>query len=128
MYVLKFGFIISCGAYYLKLNKRLGRVHKSAGIKYKNEIRTCGFIVVYIDSLQLEVRVTMVGTSWVNAVFIRDHFPELKKQKINAFSNLRLSTMSPVNAFSNLRLSTMSPEYDKLDSNWCLRHIIEVKL
>ena len=31
---------------------------------------TGGFVVVNIDSLELEIRVTMVGTGWVNSVFV----------------------------------------------------------
>merc|ERR1712227_701660 len=31
---------------------------------------TGGFIVVHVDSLELEVGVTVIGTSWVNSVFI----------------------------------------------------------
>ncbi len=39
---------------------------------------TCGLIIVDIDSLQLEIRVTMVGASWVYAMLIRDNLPELE--------------------------------------------------
>lgn len=38
---------------------------------------TGGLVVVDIDSLQLEVTVAVVSTSWVNAVLVADHFPEL---------------------------------------------------
>ena len=31
---------------------------------------TGGFVVVNVDSLELEIRVTMVGTGWVNSVFV----------------------------------------------------------
>ena len=44
----------------------------------KNKYNTCSFVVVDIDSLQLEVGVTVVGPGWVNAVLIRDHLPKLK--------------------------------------------------
>lgn len=44
---------------------------------------TGGFVVVNVDSLQLEVRITMVSSSGVNAMFVRDDFPELKKCPIN---------------------------------------------
>ena len=33
--------------------------------------------VVDVDSLQLEIGITVVGTSWVYAMLIRDHLPEL---------------------------------------------------
>ena len=40
---------------------------------------TGGFIVVDVDSLELEIGVTIVATGRINAVFIGNHFPELKK-------------------------------------------------
>ena len=40
--------------------------------------RTCGLIVVDVDPLQLEVRIPVVGSGRVDAVLVRDHFPELK--------------------------------------------------
>ena len=42
---------------------------------------TCGLVVIDVDPLELEVRVTMVCASGVNAVFIRDHLPELQHTK-----------------------------------------------
>lgn len=41
-------------------------------------ILTRGFVVIYIDSLQLQIRVTMVGSSWVNAMLIGNDFPKLE--------------------------------------------------
>lgn len=41
---------------------------------------TSGFIVIYIDSLKLEVTVSVVCSGWVNAVLVRDNFPELDGQ------------------------------------------------
>ena len=43
---------------------------------------TGGFIVVDVDSLELEIGVTIVATGRINAVFIGNHFPELKKLNI----------------------------------------------
>ena len=40
---------------------------------------TCGLIVVDVDSLELEVRISMVSTSGVDSMLIRDNLPELKK-------------------------------------------------
>ena len=37
---------------------------------------TGGLVVVNVDALQLKVGVTVVGTGGVNAVLIRDDFPE----------------------------------------------------
>lgn len=38
-------------------------------------------IVVDVDALQLEVGVSVVGASWVNAVLIGDDFPELELEE-----------------------------------------------
>merc|ERR1711964_488337 len=47
---------------------------------------SCGFIVIYVDALQLEVRVSMVGACWVNAMLIRDDFPELCTNLVTALT------------------------------------------
>ena len=60
-------------------------VHKdSAG----NVTATGGFVEVDVDALELEVRVSVVGTSWVNSVFIRDDFPELGSDLVTALTGL----------------------------------------
>ena len=41
-------------------------------------LAAAGLVVVDIDPLQLEVRVSMVGASGVNTVLIGDDFPKLK--------------------------------------------------
>ena len=41
-------------------------------------ILTGGLIVVDVDPLQLEVRITVVCAGGVNAVLIGDHLPELQ--------------------------------------------------
>lgn len=43
-------------------------------------LATGGLIVIYIDSLQLQVGVTMVSSSGVNAMLIRNDFPELERK------------------------------------------------
>ena len=42
------------------------------------------FIIVDIDSLQLEGRVSNALTRWVNAMLISNYFPEVK-EKINTY-------------------------------------------
>ena len=42
-------------------------------------ILTSGLIVVDVDSLQLKVRITVVRASGINAVFVGDDLPELKR-------------------------------------------------
>ena len=55
---------------------------------------TSGFVVVDVDSLELEVRVTVVGTSWVDSVFVRDDFPELGTDLVTALSSLDVNDFS----------------------------------
>ena len=45
-------------------------------------------VVVNVDSLQLEVRVAMVGTSRVDAVLVGDHLPELGADLVAALAGL----------------------------------------
>jgi len=49
---------------------------------------TSGLVEVDIDALELEVRVAMVGTGGVNAVFVRDDFPELGADLVAALAAL----------------------------------------
>merc|ERR1719326_124712 len=57
---------------------------------------TGSFIVVHIDSLELEIGVTVVGTSWVNSVFVGDDLPEFGTDLVTALTTL------DVNDFSHL--------------------------
>ena len=58
---------------------------------------TSGFVGVDVDSLELEIRVTVVGTGWVNTVLIGDNFPELGTNLVTALTGL------DVNDFSHLK-------------------------
>ena len=49
---------------------------------------TSGFVVVNVDSLKLEIGVTVVGTSWVNTVLIGDNLPELGTDLVTALTSL----------------------------------------
>ena len=55
---------------------------------------TSSFVVVDVDSLELEVGVTVVGTSWVNSVFVRDDFPELGTDLVTALTSLDVDDFS----------------------------------
>ena len=55
---------------------------------------TSGLVVVDVDSLELEIRVTVVGTSWVNAVFVGDDFPELSTDLVTALAGLDVDDFS----------------------------------
>ena len=71
----------------LPLNKQLTRsdgVH-GTGLQINQDssghvLSTGGLVVVHIDPLQLEVRVSVVGSGGVNTVLIRDNFPELERE------------------------------------------------
>ena len=45
-------------------------------------LATAGLVVVDVDPLQLEVAVSMIGSSGVNTMLIRDYLPELQTFKI----------------------------------------------
>merc|ERR1719217_178455 len=49
---------------------------------------TRGLVVVDIDPLQLQIRVAVVGPSWVDAVLIADHLPELGADLVPALPAL----------------------------------------
>jgi len=61
------------------------------------DVSTTGsFVVVDVDSLELEIGVTVVGTGGVNSVLIRDDLPELGTDLVTALTSL------DVNDFSHL--------------------------
>lgn len=45
----------------------------------KMPMNTCRLIIIDINSLQLEITISVVGSSRVDAVLVTDNFPELKK-------------------------------------------------
>jgi len=48
------------------------------GLKYKTaSVHTGSLIVVDVDTLELQVRVTVVGACRVNSMLVWDHLPEL---------------------------------------------------
>jgi len=57
---------------------------------------TSGLVVVDIDSLELEIRVTVVGTSGVNSVFVRDDFPEFGTNLVTALASLDVDDFTHV--------------------------------
>ena len=69
---------------WLKINK------DSAG----NVSSTGGFVEVNVDSLELEVRVAVVGTSGVDSVLIGDDFPELGTNLVTALTGLDVNDFS----------------------------------
>ena len=55
---------------------------------------TGGFVVVDIDSLELEIRVTVVRTGGVNTVLVGDDFPELGTDLVTALTSLNVNDFS----------------------------------
>jgi len=68
------------------------RVHRSWLKIHENgswdESTTGSLVIVDVDSLKLEVRVTMIGTGWVDTVLIRDDFPEFGTDLVTALTSL----------------------------------------
>jgi len=55
---------------------------------------TSGFVVVDVDSLELEIGVTVVATGWVNTVLVGDDFPELGTDLVTALASLNVNDFS----------------------------------
>ena len=69
------------------------KIHEdSAG----NVTATSSFVIVDVDSLELEIGVTVVGTGGVNSVFVRDDFPELGTDLVTALASLDVDNFSHV--------------------------------
>merc|ERR1719291_44284 len=60
---------------------------------------TGGFVVVDVDSLELEVGVTVVGAGGVNTVFVGDDFPELSTDLVTALAGLDVDDFSHLKSF-----------------------------
>jgi len=74
------------------------RVHGSWFEIHKNsswdKSSTCSFIIIDIDSFKLKIGVTVISTSWVNAVFVWDDFPEFSTDLVTALSCLNVNEFS----------------------------------
>merc|ERR1711935_485692 len=55
---------------------------------------TSGFVVVDVDSLELEIGVTVVRTGGVNTVLVGDDFPELGTDLVTALTSLNVNDFS----------------------------------
>ena len=63
-----------------------------------NVSTTGSFVIVDVDSLELEIRVTVIGTGWVNTVFVGDDLPEFSTDLVTALATLDM------NDFSHLKI------------------------
>ena len=52
---------------------------------------TGGLVEVHVDALQLKIRVTVVGTGGVNAVFVSDDLPEFGTDLVTALASLDMN-------------------------------------
>jgi len=57
---------------------------------------TSGLVVVDVDSLELEIGITVVGTSWVDAVLVGDDLPELSSNLVTALTGLNVNDFSHI--------------------------------
>jgi proteasome assembly chaperone (PAC2) family protein len=49
---------------------------------------TSGLVVINVDSLELEIRISVISTGGVNTVFVRDNLPELGTDLVTALTTL----------------------------------------
>ena len=70
---------------------------------------TGGFVEVNVDTLELEVGVSVVGAGWVNAVFVGDDLPELGADLVTALATL------DVNDFSHLKSCSRFIYYNSIN-------------
>jgi hypothetical protein len=87
----------------LSERSRSNGVHGS-GLKIDKDgsghVFTAGSLIeVDIDSLQLQVRVTVVGTGGVDTVFVGDDFPEFGSDLVSALSGLDMNDFSHVDVW-----------------------------
>jgi len=53
-----------------------------------------GLVKVDVDSLELEIGVTVIGTGWVNSVFVGDDLPEFGTDLVTALTSLNMNDFS----------------------------------
>jgi hypothetical protein len=56
-----------------------------------DESTTGSFVIVDVDSLKLEVGVTVIGTGWVDTVLIGDNFPEFGTDLVTTLTTLNMN-------------------------------------
>ena len=65
----------------------------------KTDKRTGRFIVIDVDSFELKIGITVVGTGRIDAMFIGDDFPELREKQ--RFVSSPISPSSAIDALWN---------------------------
>jgi hypothetical protein len=56
-----------------------------------------GFVEVDVDSLELEIGVSVVSTGWVNTVLVGDDLPELGTDLVTTLTGLDMNDFSHLN-------------------------------
>jgi hypothetical protein len=69
-----------------------------------NVSTSSGFVEVDVDSLELEIGVTVVSTGWVNTMFVGNDFPELGTDLVTTLSSLDMYDLSHLEIFKLLCL------------------------
>jgi hypothetical protein len=64
-----------------------------------NVSSSSSFVVVNIDSFKLKIRISVIGSCWVNTVFIWNDFPELSTDLVTALTSLDVNDFSHCNCF-----------------------------
>jgi hypothetical protein len=64
------------------------QVHKDST---RNITSTSSFVEVDIDTFQLEIGISVIGTSGINSVFISDDFPEFGTDLVTTLSSLDMN-------------------------------------
>jgi hypothetical protein len=55
---------------------------------------TSCLVEIDIDSLKLEIRISVVGSCWVNTVLVRNNFPEFSTDLVTTLSSLDMNDFS----------------------------------
>jgi hypothetical protein len=61
-------------------------------------------VVVDVDSLELKIGVSVVGTGWVNTMFVGNDFPELGTNLVSTLSSLNMNDLSHLGKFKYFKL------------------------
>jgi len=69
------------------------KIHKDSS---GNVTSSSGLVVVHVDSLQLKVGVSVVGSRGVDSVLVGDDFPEFGTDLVTALSGLNVNDLSHI--------------------------------
>jgi hypothetical protein len=64
-----------------------------------------GFVIIYVDSFELKIRISVICTGGVDSVFIRHDFPEFGTNLITTLTSLYVNDFSHFIWILNLLIS-----------------------